>query len=232
MSAALLNCETVMKSLIERLRASLLGVARQAIDDIWYHLEQFYEAVKDKFGDTLKPFQQFLRSQLELLLKGIQHVLQEYRKFKAEHPYIVAIAEIVAGIGLSAGFIVAMIYLSPAILGALGFGPLGPIAGTFAATFQSTFYGGYACGLFSILQSVSMTGILGWPAVAILTGLAAVAIGRIGRLASKRACSKQFVAYQRNIDPGDEVELKFEYDDSRDSGPVKIDSIVSYCEAL
>ncbi|KAL0058030.1 hypothetical protein AAF712_015309 [Marasmius tenuissimus] len=188
MSAALLNCETVMKSLVERLRASLLGVARQAIDDVWYHLEQFYETVKDRFGDTLKVTHQFLQFQLELLLQRVQHVLLEYGKFKAEHPYIVATAQAVL---IAVVTIVVMIYLPPAILSLLqliGFGTLGPIAGTFAASIQSAFYGGYTCGLFSILQSISMTGILGWPVVAILqTGLAAVAIGRIGRLASKRA---------------------------------------------
>ncbi|KAK1229953.1 hypothetical protein PQX77_006984, partial [Marasmius sp. AFHP31] len=158
--------EAVIKSLIQRLRASLLGVARQAIDDVWYHLERFYETVKDGFGDTLKATHQFLRIQLELLIKEIQHVLQKYRKFKAEHPYIVAAAWIVLGVVLAVAFPYAILGL----LELVGFSALGPVAGTLAATLQSTFYGGSTCGLFSILQSITMTGQLGWPAVVALTG--------------------------------------------------------------
>ncbi|KAJ8073556.1 hypothetical protein PM082_011832 [Marasmius tenuissimus] len=76
-----------------------------------------------------------------------------------------------------------IIALPLAILGLFklfGFGPLGPIAGTLATAIQSTFYGGQTCGLFSIAQSISMTGILvGWPIGGTLTGLVVAAIGGI-----------------------------------------------------
>ncbi|KAK1226414.1 hypothetical protein PQX77_010625 [Marasmius sp. AFHP31] len=180
--------ETVMKSLIQRLRASLLGVARQAIDDVWYHLERFYETVKDGFGDTLKTTHQFLRIQLELLLQRIQHVLREYRKFEAEHPYIVKAAWFAFDVVVFIGVVIALHYAFPGVtvLVLVGFSALGPVAGTLAPILQSTFYGGSTCGLFSILQRISMTGKLGWSAVVALTGLVAAAIGKISRHASKR----------------------------------------------
>ncbi|KAH9228262.1 hypothetical protein K456DRAFT_57543 [Colletotrichum gloeosporioides 23] len=48
-------------------------------------------------------------------------------------------------------------FLGP-ILAVIGFGALGPIGGSFAAWFQSVFYGGFvpAGGLFALLQSFAM----------------------------------------------------------------------------
>ncbi|KAM7183068.1 hypothetical protein V8F33_013826 [Rhypophila sp. PSN 637] len=52
--------------------------------------------------------------------------------------------------------------LAAPILGAFGFGPLGPIAGSLAAFIQSTVYGAAvpAGSLFALLQRLAMTAFL------------------------------------------------------------------------
>ncbi|KAJ7574942.1 hypothetical protein C8J56DRAFT_977868, partial [Mycena floridula] len=84
---------------------------------------------------------------------------------------------------ISTGMIVAgsaMLLPTLAILAlnAVGFTPSGVVAGSLAAAIQSAFYGGATTGLFSILQSLGATAVIGSPVLPIIGGvLAGVGIG-------------------------------------------------------
>ncbi|KAJ7574938.1 hypothetical protein C8J56DRAFT_977864 [Mycena floridula] len=63
-------------------------------------------------------------------------------------------------------------------LNAVGFTLLGVAAGSLAAAIQSAFYGGATTGLFSILQSLGATAVIGSPVLPLIGGvLAGVGIG-------------------------------------------------------
>ncbi|KAF8844796.1 hypothetical protein BDN67DRAFT_881407, partial [Paxillus ammoniavirescens] len=58
---------------------------------------------------------------------------------------------------MTAGIIMALPAAGLGILHVLGFSPIGPVAGSFAAWFQSAVYGGFTGGVFSIVQSFAMS---------------------------------------------------------------------------
>ncbi|EON65862.1 hypothetical protein W97_05104 [Coniosporium apollinis CBS 100218] len=67
-----------------------------------------------------------------------------------EHPYYAATILTVIALGV-------LIILAPAVIHALGFGVLGPVEGSFAAAWQSTYGGMVEAGsLFSYLQKLGM----------------------------------------------------------------------------
>ncbi|KIK94400.1 hypothetical protein PAXRUDRAFT_142926 [Paxillus rubicundulus Ve08.2h10] len=77
---------------------------------------------------------------------------------------------------MTAGVIMALPAAGMGILGVLGFSPTGPVAGSFAAWFQSAVFGGATGGVFSIVQSFAMsTGT--WPAILLLVGCATFGLG-------------------------------------------------------
>lgn len=76
----------------------------------------------------------------------VREVAEEFVK---EHPVLVEVLVIVVAIGILA-------VLVPWAVEALGFGELGPVAGSFAAWWQSTFPDVEAGSLFSYLQRLGM----------------------------------------------------------------------------
>ncbi|KAF2723022.1 hypothetical protein K431DRAFT_220646 [Polychaeton citri CBS 116435] len=71
------------------------------------------------------------------------------REFVSEHPVFVEVMATVVAIGILA-------LLVPWVVEALGFGELGPIAGSFAARWQSTFPNVEARSFFAFLQRLGM----------------------------------------------------------------------------
>ncbi|KAH8113531.1 hypothetical protein DFH11DRAFT_1727544 [Phellopilus nigrolimitatus] len=68
--------------------------------------------------------------------------------------------------------------LAPPVLGLIGFGPAGPIAGSMAATIQAGMDGAVAAGgYFATAQSVAMGGALPWMGIGIAGGLSAATAG-------------------------------------------------------
>merc|ERR1712142_243224 len=78
-----------------------------------------------------------------------------------------------AALGTAAGGAIAVTG-GVALLGVLGFGAGGVGAGTIAAGVQSTFYGAWTTGLFSLCQSAAATGVIG--ATGMATGASAGAV--------------------------------------------------------
>ncbi|KZF26482.1 hypothetical protein L228DRAFT_257911 [Xylona heveae TC161] len=83
-------------------------------------------------------------------LKGSK-MLGQALNYTQEHPIRIILGA--AGLYLGPGGVLAL------PLRAIGFGALGPLAGSIAAYWQSTYYGGYvaAGSVFSILQWLGMT---------------------------------------------------------------------------
>ncbi|KAF9255632.1 hypothetical protein L218DRAFT_1008374 [Marasmius fiardii PR-910] len=92
-------------------------------------------------------------------------------KFSIEHPWITA-SLVVFGV-----IIVISPYPYLAALRLLGFRVSGPVARSWAASFQSRNYGGRTKGLFSVLQNMAMTGTVNW-SVSVFTGIA-VGVGAV-----------------------------------------------------
>ncbi|KAM5538407.1 hypothetical protein V8D89_008009 [Ganoderma adspersum] len=59
----------------------------------------------------------------------------------------------------------------PFLLGLLGFTKAGVAAGSIAAWVQSTFYGAFTCGLFSVLQSAGATAAVAFNPLLAVVGL-------------------------------------------------------------
>ncbi|KAL0571779.1 hypothetical protein V5O48_010172, partial [Marasmius crinis-equi] len=141
------------------------------LDGARHDLERLYTEEKPKLEDLLKAVHGFIQVQIELLPGQVRHAIQEFRTFKSEHPYIVAGATI-ALVAVGTHFILPHAFL--AVLRLLGFSEIGPVAGTWASAIQSAFWKGHTSGLFSILQSISMTGQMFWP-VQVLTDITTIA---------------------------------------------------------
>ncbi|KAF9259977.1 hypothetical protein L218DRAFT_1003211 [Marasmius fiardii PR-910] len=88
-----------------------------------------------------------------------------------QHPWITA-SLVVFGV-----IIVISPYPYLAALRLLGFRQSGPVARSWAASFQSRNYGGRTKGLFSVLQNMAMTGTVNW-SVSVFTGIA-VGVGAV-----------------------------------------------------
>ncbi|KAK1226415.1 hypothetical protein PQX77_010626, partial [Marasmius sp. AFHP31] len=145
------------------------------LDNARRDLERLVKDGKATFEDVYKAIHDFIRVQLELLPKEFQRAIEEFHRFKSEHPYIVAGAE-VAFVVIGTEIILPYAFLG--LLRLLGFSEIGPVAGAWAPAIQSVFYGGHTRGLFSILQKVSMTGRLVWP-LEVFTDITAAVGGTI-----------------------------------------------------
>jgi len=79
---------------------------------------------------------------------------------------------LIVGIGVAVVVAILLPVVAPALLGIIGFGALGPIAGSFAAAIQAII-GNVAVGsLFATLQSIAMGGLAAIPVVIHLTCVA------------------------------------------------------------
>lgn len=80
--------------------------------------------------------------------------LTELEKFMRDHPFLATSAGVTL---IGAGCIVVAPTIALGLLNIVGFGALGPVGGSLAATIQSIVYGGATGGVFSVLQSFAMT---------------------------------------------------------------------------
>ncbi|KAG7096300.1 hypothetical protein E1B28_003746 [Marasmius oreades] len=154
-------------------------------DDIMLHLKSFFDTITDALEsiindakvtthDAIVAIHEFIQDQVAFLSKEVQEAIQSFKKFSAEHPWIVASA--IVGLVVFGVTIAISPYAYLAILRLVGFGELGPVAGSWAALIQSTVYGGGTSGLFSVIQSIAMTGRIIWP-ISVFTGIFVVAVG-------------------------------------------------------
>ncbi|KAL0571780.1 hypothetical protein V5O48_010173 [Marasmius crinis-equi] len=125
------------------------------LDTARHDLEHLYKDEKAKAEDVLKAIHDLIQVQTELLPGEVQYAIQEFQKFKSEHPYIVAGAE------------VALVVIGTEIL-----------FPAWATAFQSAWCGGRTRGLFSVLQCISMTGKMVWP-IRVLTDITAAVGGTL-----------------------------------------------------
>ncbi|KAF9224505.1 hypothetical protein BS17DRAFT_779947 [Gyrodon lividus] len=91
-----------------------------------------------------------------------------------------ALIAIIGAVLIAAGVIMVLPAAGLGIACIAGFSAVGPVAGTLAAWIQSTFYGAFTCGLFSIAQSVTMSAST-WPVPLLLGGIAAFGLGYVLR---------------------------------------------------
>ncbi|KAJ9626861.1 hypothetical protein H2204_009877 [Knufia peltigerae] len=107
--------------------------------------------------ETLKnvTFETITDLTIESLMTFAGAAMDRLTQYATVHPYLAGfqVASIVLTPFLGAGF-----GISKLLLKLLGFGPLGPIAGTIAAWYQSTFLGAYipAGGIFAWAQHLGM----------------------------------------------------------------------------
>ncbi|KAL0072464.1 hypothetical protein AAF712_000227 [Marasmius tenuissimus] len=154
---------------------ALLRALKPALDS----LERVFLDAKASVQEFMKTVHDFIQAQLKNLPGEIQNAITEFRDFTEEHPYIVAAAG-VALVVVTTHVILPHVFLW--VLEMLGFGPLGPVAGSWAAAMQSVIYGGNTGGVFSVLQSVAMTAKSVWP-VAVFMDVAALVASAIVFLA-------------------------------------------------
>ncbi|KAE9403028.1 hypothetical protein BT96DRAFT_511716 [Gymnopus androsaceus JB14] len=153
----------------------ILRRIREALEHAKKELDRVIGDESSQAEEVLRNIQRFVSVQIQLLPEKVRNAIQEFDKFRHEHPYIVAAASIALVI-LGTEVILPWMFLR--VLAMFGFGELGPIAGSWAAVLQSLVYGGRTRGLFSILQRVTMSAKRFWPARVFLD-LAAVAAGTI-----------------------------------------------------
>ncbi|KAH9000111.1 hypothetical protein EDB92DRAFT_1983099 [Lactarius akahatsu] len=141
---------------------SLAGDVLSTLYDADANDEQFFQRLQDVVHETgwYEGLAAAVLNGLENMLKAgapmgqamkdvyekVVQVVTDVWGFVKEHPVFFA----VVALGI-------LVVLTPWAIGALGFGELGPIEGTFAAWWQST-YGGYvpAGSLFSFFQRLGM----------------------------------------------------------------------------
>ncbi|KIK60061.1 hypothetical protein GYMLUDRAFT_618411 [Collybiopsis luxurians FD-317 M1] len=158
----------------------ILRRIREALEKAKTQLEQIIHDESGQAEEVLRRIQKFVSIQIELLPGEIRKGIEEFNKFRHEHPYITAAATVVLVI---IGMEVILPWAFLGILRVFGFSELGPVAGSWAAAIQSVVYGARTRGLFSILQRLTMSAKRLWP-VAVFLDLAAVAAGTIAVWAS------------------------------------------------
>ncbi|MCJ1228381.1 hypothetical protein MMC12_005042 [Toensbergia leucococca] len=112
-------------------------------------MEKIANAVLAKLQDFLKegsPMRQVMQDAYDKACDAATAI----KGFAREHPVLVGVFCAVIALGI-------LILLAPCIIHALGFSELGPIEGSFAAAWQSTYGGVVESGsLFSYLQKLGM----------------------------------------------------------------------------
>ncbi|KAI0039591.1 hypothetical protein FA95DRAFT_1612448 [Auriscalpium vulgare] len=145
----------------------VLGHVRDNLERARNELQHAIDDASDNLPAVVKAVHDVITAQIALLPQEVRDAIEELKKFREEHPYLAAAAEIV--IVTAAGeFIFAPAALS--VFRLAGFTKLGPAARSWAALTQSAFYGGRTRGLFSIVQSITMGAKTHWPA-AVLMGM-------------------------------------------------------------
>lgn len=106
----------------------ILRGIREALEQAKTQLDRVIQDELSQAEEVLKNIERFVLIQIQLLPEGIQNAIQEFNKFRHEHPYIIAAAS-VALVILSTEVILP--WMSLRVLGMFGFGELGPVAGTY-----------------------------------------------------------------------------------------------------
>ncbi|KAJ3993765.1 hypothetical protein F5050DRAFT_1810232 [Lentinula boryana] len=160
----------------DKIFKSTLKIIEQTKTDF----ERLFQNELSQVEEILRSIGDFVSIQIAKLPHEIRQAIEEFDKFRVEHPYVVAGIS-VALVIIGTEVILPELFIS--LLNLFGFGKAGPIAGSWAAALQSTLYGGTTSGIFSILQRVTMSAKRVWP-VAVFVDLAAVAVGMITVLSS------------------------------------------------
>ncbi|KAF5387255.1 hypothetical protein D9757_006893 [Collybiopsis confluens] len=145
--------------------------------------DQLDQALRDgssKAEDVLRTIEHFVSVQIQQLPDEVRKAIEQFNRFRHEHPYIIAAGTVVLVI-IGMELILPWAFLG--ILRMFGFAEIGPVAGSWAAALQSIVYGARTRGLFSILQRITMSAKRFWP-VAVFLDLATLAAGTIAVWAS------------------------------------------------
>ncbi|KAK7052943.1 hypothetical protein VNI00_004263 [Paramarasmius palmivorus] len=156
----------------------ILRRIRYALEVAKHSLEQVISDNRSTAEDVVKSIRDFISVQLKLLPEEVRKAIRSFNTYKKEHPYLVAGAELVL-IVVASELLLSFGML--AVLRVVGFGRIGPTAGSWASAIQSAIYAGRTRGLFSILQSIAMTGKRVWP-LAVFTDITAITAGTIAVL--------------------------------------------------
>lgn len=157
-----------------------------ALQDARFKREQFCYLVvghdvavlADRFGIDM--VQEALRFRLETLRLLLERALARQALAKK--------CRVVFG-GVAIGGATALVSVAavPLVLGTLGFSTAGVVGGSFAAGVQSSFYGAYTTGLFSLCQGVGAVGVSAGTTV----GLTSLGLGVGGVFGGKGAAKMQ-----------------------------------------
>ncbi|KAF9255633.1 hypothetical protein L218DRAFT_1081750 [Marasmius fiardii PR-910] len=158
-------------------RSYLDELVKAFLDTITRALESIFKDMSTSTHDAVVAIHDFIHEQIAFLSKEVQEAIRAFENFAVEHPWLLASAAVgLVVFGVTVAF---SPYAYLGVLHLVGFGELGPIAGSWAALFQSLVYGGQTTGLFSILQSIAMTGTVYWP-ISVFTGIVVAAVGAVG----------------------------------------------------
>ncbi|RPA74304.1 hypothetical protein BJ508DRAFT_418689 [Ascobolus immersus RN42] len=143
-----------------------------------------------------------LRDRLQSAWNNPSEVVDVVKAYMAEHPYLTAFQ---VGSMLITLFPAAV---CPPLFWALGFTRVGPVGGSLAALWQSSFAGAVtSSSLFSAFQGVAMGGVKGWPVVSGVIRTVAAFGGFSGTAAAAATSSG-------NDDAPKEGEVLFENEES------------------
>ncbi|KAL0072463.1 hypothetical protein AAF712_000226 [Marasmius tenuissimus] len=166
------------------LKSFLSGIQLPHIDfdGILHALKPAIESLERVFRDVKASVEEFMRTMSHLiqvlrehLPTEIQTAIEGFDRFREEHPYILAAAEV--GLEVVATHVVFPVAFL-AVLELIGLSASGPVAGSWAAAIQSGIYGGNTGGLFSVFQSIVMTGKIVWP-ITVFVDVLALVIGAV-----------------------------------------------------
>ncbi|KAJ3787741.1 hypothetical protein GGU10DRAFT_414998 [Lentinula aff. detonsa] len=160
--------------------AKILEHTLELIEQTKTDFERIFHNELSQVEEILRSIENIVAIQIAKLPREIRQAIEEFDRFRAEHPYVVAGIS-VALVIIGTEVILPELFMT--VLNWFGFGKMGPIAGSWAAALQSTLYGGKTSGIFSILQRVAMSAKRVWP-VAVFVDLVAVAVGTITVLSS------------------------------------------------
>lgn len=104
----------------------ILRRIREALEHAKKELDRVIGDESSQAEEVLRNIQRFVSVQIQLLPEKVRNAIQEFDKFRHEHPYIVAAASIALVI-LGTEVILPWMFLR--VLAMFGFGELGPIAG-------------------------------------------------------------------------------------------------------
>lgn len=104
----------------------ILRRIREALEQAKTQLDRVIRDESSQAEEVLRNIRHFLSVQIELLPERVRDAVQEFEKFRHEHPYLVAAAT-VALVIFGSEVILPWMFLN--LLRLFGFGLLGPVAG-------------------------------------------------------------------------------------------------------